>query len=371
MSRIVIASDSFKGSLSSEEVARAAAKAVRARFPSCEVAELSVADGGEGTSVALTQSLGGSFVSCSVHDPLGRPTGASYGIAGDTAIIEMAAASGLPLLSKEERNPLVTSTFGTGEMIADALFRGCRRFLVGIGGSATNDGGTGMLAALGVRFLDTDGAAIEPCGGSLAYIARIDLSAMLPALREASFTVACDVDTPFCGPEGASAVFAPQKGATEAQVAELEAGMASFAALVRSSLGVDIADMPGAGAAGGLGGAFHAFLGAMLCSGIDMVLDAAGFDSLLAGASLVITGEGKADSQTPKGKTATGILRRAKAAGVPALLIAGKVGSSPELLGMGFKDILQVTPEGMPLEEAMQPEVASDNIYNTLYSYFE
>lgn len=368
--KVVIAPDSFKGSLSSTEVARAAAKAVADCFPSCSTVTVGAADGGEGTVRAMTAALGGDLIKVMVSDPLGRQVEAEYGKAGDTAVIETAAACGLVLLSPEERNPMDTSTFGVGEMILDALGRGCGRFIIGLGGSATNDGGTGMLSALGVRFLDSEGREIRGCGGSLGKIVDMDCSGIPESLSRCSFTVACDVDTPFCGPSGAAEVFAPQKGAGPEQVKILDMGMAGFAGLVKDKLGRDIAAIPGSGAAGGLGGAFSAFLGARLRSGVDMVLDAIGFDSLLEGADLVITGEGRADGQTPKGKTAAGILRRAGRAGIPTVLIAGEVENSEALESLGFRDIIRVTPEGMPLEVAMDPEVAAGNIYRALVDYF-
>jgi glycerate kinase len=332
-----------------------------------------------------------------VQGPLGDPVVAEYAVmAQGTAVIEMARASGLTLVSPELRNPLNTSSFGTGELIADALRRGCRSCIIGLGGSATNDAGTGMLAALGWRFLDRDGHALPPVGASLGAIVSIDDSRVPASLRpgvgqagcgadRCRFTVACDVDTPFCGPDGAAAVFAPQKGADAEAVARLEAGMQSFATVIAHFTGVDVRRMPGAGAAGGLGGALAAFLGAVLKPGAELVLDAAGFREALSGADLVITGEGRLDAQTARGKLPFQVLRRAAALGIPTLAIAGQLG--PGAAGMAsavhgtpadaagmpadgpgprFSAVLCVTPEGMPLETAMRPEVALRNIREAL-----
>lgn len=349
------------------EVAEAAERGIRSVWPECEVLKVAVADGGEGTVGAMMASLGGRSVEITVNDPLMRPVRACYCIAGDTAFMEMSAASGLPLLSREERDPMLTSTFGTGEMILDAVRRGCRRFLVGIGGSATNDGGTGMLSALGVRFLDSEGRVLAGTGADLSAITTIDISGIDPAVAGSSFIVACDVDTPFCGPDGAACVFAPQKGATPSQVAVLDRGMRSFAELINDVLGTDISAMKGAGAAGGLGGAFHAFLGAELKKGVDMVLDAIGFDQLIVGADLVITGEGKMDAQTSMGKTAYGVLWRARRQGIPVAAICGCVERCPEIMEMGFASVNAVS-DGLPLEEAMRHEVAAANVARAVES---
>lgn len=367
MKRIVIASDSFKGSLTSVEVAQSATKGILEVYPDCKVTQVNVADGGEGTVDAVVDTLQGEKITISVSNPIGKPVDATYGIAGDTAIIEMAAASGLPLLAAEERNPWVTSTYGTGEMILDAIARGCSKFLVGIGGSATNDAGTGMLQALGFRFFDNNGDLIDNCcGGILGEIASIDDTQVPEAIKNAQFTVACDVDTPFCGPIGAAYVFAPQKGASPEMVQQLDEGMASFAKVIEAKYGIDIVPMAGAGAAGGMGGGFRAFLNATLKKGIDMVLDAIGFDSIISGADLVVTGEGKVDFQTAKGKTAAGVLARAKAQGIPVVAIGGCVEMCDSLREMGFAGIYPILEEKVPLELAMQRDFASQNVTNTL-----
>lgn len=365
--KIVIASDSFKGSLTSVEVAQAATRGIKAVYPDCNVVAVNVADGGEGTVDAIVEALHGEIVHTTVSDPLGRPIQARYGIAGKKAIIEMAAANGLPLLSSEERNPWITSTYGTGEMIMDAIQRGCSQFLIGIGGSATNDAGTGMLQALGFKFYDFNGKEIIDCrGGRLQDIADLDDTFVPKAVREAQFIVACDVDTPFCGPEGAAPVFAPQKGADAEMVAKLDAGMTSFAHVIENKYGINIVPMTGAGAAGGMGGGFRAFLNASLQRGIDMVLDAIDFDYTIQSADLIITGEGKIDFQTAKGKTAAGVLARAKKQNIPVIAIGGCVEICESVKQMGFAGIYPITEEKLPLEIAMQAEVAAMNVEKTV-----
>ena len=365
--KIVIASDSFKGSMSSLDVATAVSAGVIEVYPDSEIVSVNVADGGEGTVEAIVDALGGEIVKVQVSDPLGRKIETSYGIAGETAILEMAAASGLPLLTAEERNPWATSTLGTGEMIMDAIARGCRKFLVGIGGSATNDAGVGMLQAMGFRFYDANGELItQGCGGMLGSIARIDDSLVSAAVKESQFTVACDVDTPFCGPEGAAPVFAPQKGADAEMVKRLDEGMASFAKVITEKYAINIVPVAGAGAAGGMGGAFRAFLGATLKKGIDMVLDAIDFDTTIQGANLVITGEGKVDFQTAKGKTAAGVLNRAKQQHIPVVAIGGCVEMCDSLVQMGFAGIYPILEEKVPLEIAMQRDFAMNNVRKTV-----
>lgn len=338
MRKIVIACDSYKGCLSSSEVACAAAKGVAEVYPDCEIVRLAVADGGEGTVDALVETLGGHLECAEVSDPLGRPIKAVYGVAGDLAIIESAAACGLTLLTKEERNPLITTTKGLGELILAAIDHGCRRFLVGLGGSATNDGGMGMIS--------TDG--------------------FLERARGLSFTVACDVDTPYIGAHGASRVFGPQKGASEQDVEVLEERLRGYALKILADTGIDVSDMAGAGAAGGLGGAFRAYLGAELKRGVDLVLDQIGFDNIIDGADLVITGEGCSDYQTLKGKTAAGVLERAKRKGIPVMLVSGAIRDGQMLRDGGFGVIAAASPQGMSLAEAMRPETAEHNIYETV-----
>ena len=365
--KIVIASDSFKGSLTSAEVAAAAERGIKAVYPDCEVICVNVSDGGEGTMEAIIDVLGGEVITTLVSDPLGRPITAHYGIAGDKAIIEMAAASGLTLLQPEERNPWLTSSYGTGEMIMEAIHHGCRHLLIGIGGSATNDAGTGMLQALGFRFFDAQGQAITDCrGGRMQDIARIDDSAVPQAVRQSQFIVACDVDTPFCGPEGAAPVFAPQKGADTNMVTRLDAGMASLAQIIKDTYHINIVPLAGAGAAGGMGGGFRAFLNATLQRGIEMVLDAIDFDRTIQDANLIITGEGKIDFQTAKGKTAAGVLSHARKQGIPVVAIGGCIEMCESVEQMGFAGIYPIIEEKVPLEIAMQSDFAASNIENTV-----
>ena len=364
---VVLAIDSFKGCLSSAEAEAAAARAVRECFSDCNVVSLPVSDGGEGMMQALSSSLAGRFVNVAAHDPLMRPLDARYFLTDENmAVIEMAEASGLTLLKPEERNPLKTTSYGTGELIADALNRGCRRFIVGIGGSATNDAGLGMMQALGAKLLE------RVCKGeNLCDIQGIDLSDLHPALNGAEFVVACDVNNPFCGEKGAAYVFAPQKGASPEQVEFLDSGMRHVASVIRATTGVDVTNIPGAGAAGGVGGAFIAFLNAKLRSGIDLILDAVNLETYLRSADLVITGEGKADRQTLMGKVPFGVLSRAKKYGVPTVLVAGRVEDYGLLRSACFAEILEVTPVSQPLHEAMRPETAKLNIMGALNKYFE
>ena len=367
MKRITIAVDSFKGSLSSREVADAFEAGFRTRIPDCEVRKVSIADGGEGTVDALVETLNGDYVEARVADPLGRPIVARYGVidGGTTAVMEMSAASGLPLIAPEERNPLLTSTYGTGEMIAQAMERGCRKFLVGIGGSATNDGGTGMLRALGFRFFDAEGRELVGGGEILERIAQIDSSNARKELNECEFVVACDVTNPLYGPEGAAYVFAPQKGADAAMVERLDQGLRTYARAIERYNGVQVDQIAGAGAAGGLGGGFKALLGARLERGIDMVLNAMQFDRIIAGSDLVITGEGRIDRQTTMGKAPSGVLREATAQGIPTIAIGGAVQVCDELEHSGFAAVLPIVAGPVALEVAMQREVAIANVRRT------
>lgn len=330
--RVVIAPDSFKGSVSAVAAARAIGRGVRRADEETVVDEIPMADGGEGTVEALVTATGGRYVDVAVQDPLGRPITARYGIIGGEgmAVIEMAAASGLPLLDRNERNPMKATTFGTGQLILDAVNRGIRDIVIGIGGSATVDGGTGMAQALGVRFADANGNALPGRGESLSAIRRIDVSGMHPFLADVKFTVACDVTNPLTGPEGAAAVYGPQKGATPEQVTLLDAGLANLAACVRRDLGIEVETVPGAGAAGGLGAGLMAFLSAGLVPGVDMVLSALNFEERLMGADLVITGEGRVDGQSAYGKTTAGVAEAAWEQSVPVILLAGCIGDGAE-----------------------------------------
>lgn len=367
MKKIVIAADSFKGSVSSIEVAGYVEQGIKAVFPACEVQKVYIADGGEGTVEALVSSLEGEYVEVNVHDPLMRPVTATYGIEGGTvAVLEMASASGLPLLQPDERNPLKTTTYGTGEMIVDALRRGCRKLLVGIGGSATNDGGTGMLSALGFRFYDKKGDELKGVGEMLSQIAYIDDHCLIDGLTDAEIKVACDVNNPFSGPNGAAYVYAPQKGADSHMVEELDRGLKHFAGIIKSYNGTDVELIPGAGAAGGLGGGFAALLGARLMSGIEMVLEAIRFREMIKDADLIITGEGKLDAQTAMGKAPCGVLDAAALQGIPVIAIGGSVENAELLNNRGFAGVFSIQPGPVTLEKAMEPGYACRQIERTV-----
>lgn len=364
MKKIVLAIDSFKGCLSSKEIEQCIAEEIHRILPSCQTVCIPIADGGEGMLDTLIEATQGTFVSTQAHDPLMRIRPARYGILGDqrTAIIEMAEINGLTTLSPIERNPMKTSTYGTGELIKDALEKGFRRFIIGIGGSATNDAGMGMMQALGAHLYDKQGNELEQGGKIMEQIAHIDLNHLHPALKEATFIVACDVQNPFCGPQGAAYVFARQKGANEEQIRQLDEGMRHLALLIERDFSYNINKVKGSGAAGGLGGAFATFLQAHLQSGIDLLLDAVDFDRKITNADWIITGEGKADRQTAEGKVPAGVLKRAKKANIPVMLIAGKVEDKACLKQMGFARIVKISPDNLPLEEAMRPEVTRENI---------
>lgn len=364
MKKIVLAIDSFKGCLSSKEIEQCIAEEIHRILPSCQTVCIPIADGGEGMLDTLIEATQGTFVSTQAHDPLMRIRPTRYGILGDqrTAVIEMAEINGLTTLSPIERNPMKTSTYGTGELIKDALEKGFRRFIIGIGGSATNDAGMGMMQALGAHLYDKQGNELEQGGKIMEQIAHIDLNHLHPALKEATFIVACDVQNPFCGPQGAAYVFARQKGASEEQIRQLDEGMRHLALLIERDFSYNINKVKGSGAAGGLGGAFATFLQAHLQSGIDLLLDAVDFDRKITNADWIITGEGKADRQTAEGKVPAGVLKRAKKANIPVMLIAGKVEDKACLKQMGFARIVKISPDNLPLEEAMRPEVTRENI---------
>jgi glycerate kinase len=362
--KVVLAPDSFKGCLTAAEVCEALAVGLRRVWADVQTVAVPMADGGEGTVDSLVAATGGELVQVEVEGPLGDPVIAHFGILGDgqTAVIEMASASGLTLVPPARRNPLLTSTFGTGQLIRAALDRGCRRLLIGIGGSATNDGGTGMAQALGARFLDAAGAEIpRMAGGQLSNIARIDVSALDSRLQQTQVRVACDVTNPLCGPTGAAAVYGPQKGATPEMVALLDAGLCHYARRLREDLGADVADVPGAGAAGGLGAGLMAFCGASLERGVDIVVDAVHLAEKLQGADLCITGEGRIDFQTAFGKTASGVAKVAGAQGVPVVAVGGSV----ELGVGGFAATLSILNEPLSLEQAMEPARAREMIAHT------
>ena len=352
--KLILASDSFKGSLSSRQTDELLTRAARNVFGACECIGVPVADGGEGTVDAVIDALKGEKVTATVHDPLMNRIQAGYGVAGDRAIIEMAAASGLTLIPEVLRDPMKTTTYGTGELIRDALDQGCRELYIAIGGSATNDGGMGCLRALGARFLDQDGSELSGCGKDLADVSTIDLSRLDSRLSDASVTVLCDVKNPLCGENGATHTFAKQKGATPETLELLENGMQNYRDVIIRQFGIDCDTVEGAGAAGGLGAALKVFLHAKMQSGIETVLDLIGFDDLLNGADLVVTGEGRADAQSVCGKVMQGVALRAKARGIPVYGLCGSLGDGAELLrDCGVTSLYSLVDENTSVEEAM------------------
>ncbi|MGN7205664.1 glycerate kinase family protein [Pedobacter sp. SAFR-022] len=372
MKKIVVAADSFKGSVSSLEVAGAAELAILKNFPDCRILKIPMADGGEGTVDALITALAGTKISCMVKGPLGEPVNAVYGLLADekTAVIEMASACGLTLVPQSDRNPLRSSTYGLGELIKDALARGCQNFLIGIGGSATNDGGTGMLQALGFKFLDKEGQALPLGGQILGAIQAIDHSKAIPEFLAATFTIACDVDNPCTGPRGAAHVYARQKGADDQAIHTLEEGMKNFVEVVKLTKGIDVNQIAGSGAAGGLGGGFLAFANAELKPGAQMILDALNFQNTIEDADLVITGEGKLDQQTSMGKAPVTILKAAQQRNIPVIAIGGCTEDVQLLNDLGFLAVLPITPYPVSMQRAMEKEFTIANITRTLDQLF-
>ncbi|HQZ03227.1 MAG TPA: glycerate kinase [Thauera sp.] len=360
--KIVIAPDSYKESLSALEVAQAIEAGFRAIFPQADYLLVPVADGGEGTVEAMVAATQGRRLDATVSGPLGEQVQAFYGLTGDgdTAVIEMAAASGLMLVPPAQRNPLITSSRGTGELVRKALDAGARHFILGIGGSATNDGGAGMVQALGARLLDGEGHDLKPGGGALAALARIDISGLDPRLVACHIEVACDVDNPLTGPRGASVVFGPQKGATPDMVKTLDDNLAHFATLIERDLGLAVAATPGAGAAGGMGAAMLAFFGATLKPGIEIVTAAVDLDAHVRDADLVITGEGRIDFQTIHGKTPIGVARVAKRHGKPVIGIAGSLGDKVGVVHEhGIDAVFSVLNHPCTLDEALRDAAAN------------
>jgi len=354
--RVVVAPDSFKGSLSALRVAEAMERGIRTVFPEAEVLKVPIADGGEGTVEALVAATGGRVEHATVRGPLGEPVRALWGVLGDgeTAVVEMAAVSGLPLVPEARRDPRATTTFGTGELMRAALDAGLSKLVIGIGGSATNDGGAGMARAFGIRFLDASGRELPDGGAALSRLDRIDLSGLDPRLARAEILVACDVDNPLTGARGASAVYGPQKGATPEMVRELDAALAWFAAVARASTGRDVAEVPGAGAAGGLGAGLLFFTPARLRPGVAIVLEAIGFDEMVKDAHLVVTGEGRTDFQSAMGKAPAGVAAVARRHGVPVVCLAGGLGQgADDLMSQGVDALASIVPQPMTLEECM------------------
>lgn len=355
--KILIAPQAFKGSISAVDAASAMREGVLRVLPEAEVSAVAVADGGDGTLETLVEGSGGEIHHIEVTGPLGERRPAEWGAMGDgaTAVIEMARTSGLALVPDEKRNPLITTTFGLGEAIIHAIDAGYRRFIIGIGGSATNDAGAGMAQALGVRLLDSDGSDLEFGGAALSRLNHIDMSGLNDTVRSCDFLVACDVNNPLTGPTGASAIYGPQKGATPEMIESLDAALLHFAEVVKRDIGVEINDIPGSGAAGGLGGGMIAFTNGELRAGVDIVLDTVRLDDYLPGCDLVITGEGSMDHSTIYNKAPVGVAERAKRLGIPVVGISGS-------LGAGFQDVHEhgidalaaITPGPMTLEEASE-----------------
>ena len=355
--KIVIAPDSFKGSLTALQVAEAMEVGLRRVFPDAAIKKVPMADGGEGTVQSLIDATGGHILTAKVLDPLGNSINAQYGVLGDrvTAVIEMAAASGLTLVPLDKRDPRVTTTYGTGELIRAALAHGCRKLIIGIGGSATNDGGAGMAQALGAKLLTASGEQIEPGGGSLAMLNSIDLSELDPRIAETKTVVACDVNNPLTGKQGASHVYGPQKGATPEMIEVLDANLAHFDEIVQRDLSKSVGNVPGAGAAGGLGAGLMAFLDASLKSGINIVTEATQLSEQFAGADLVITGEGQINFQTVFGKTPVGVAKVAKTHDIPVIAIAGSIADKTDgVYDAGIDAMIDIVPEPMALETAIE-----------------
>ena len=359
---LLIATDSFKDSLSSLEAGTVMAQAARTIFPRALITVLPLSDGGEGMSTVFAQITGAQMTEAAASDPLGRPITAQYALSKNgTAYIELAAASGLTLLKTEERNPLNTSTFGTGQLIMDALQRKAKRIVIGLGGSATNDAGTGLLSALGLKFLNKKGEIIEPCGKNLHEIDAIDVSTVTPLIKNVEFIACCDVNSPLFGPKGAACVFARQKGATAKDIELLDNGLKHFAEIV---LPGNLTCNEGDGAAGGTGFALSAFLHAKLVSGIQFMLSTPVFTKTLEEADLILTGEGQMDSQSTMGKATWGLLAEARRLGKPICAVAGRVTNRQTAIRAGFLDAVSSTPRIMPLQEATKPAVARQNILN-------
>ena len=353
--KLIFASDSFKGSLTSEKTAELLTEAAHEVFGDCECICVPAADGGEGSVKAVTSALGWDTVGAAVHDPLMNEIQAAYAVSGDKAVIEMAAASGLTLLPEALRDPMKTTTFGTGELILDALDRGCRELYIAIGGSATNDGGMGCTRALGARFLDAAGSELEGRGTDLSEVAVIDICGLDERLSDTKITALCDVRNPLCGARGATYTFAAQKGAVPKELELLEKGMMNYRDVIYRQFGIDCDSVEGAGAAGGFGAALRVFMRAQMRSGVEALLDLAGFDQLLEGAELVVTGEGRADRQSCFGKVMQGVGLRAKAAGVPAIGLCGSVGEGAEgLLSCGITELIPIADGSVAVDYAME-----------------
>lgn len=371
--KIVIAIDSLKGSLSSMEAGTAIKDGILAAKPDAEVIVKPLADGGEGTTDALIEGMNGERIDLTVTGPMHTPVDAYYGYLKDTntAVMEMASAAGITLVPDSEKNPLLATSYGVGEMINDAIQRGCRNFIIGIGGSVTNDGGIGMLKALGVRFLDENGEDAGEGGQALAKVARIDVSGMNPLLKECHIQIACDVNNPLCGENGSTYVYGPQKGVTEDMKKTLDEAMAHFARVTSETLENDYMNTPGAGAAGGLGYAFLAYTGAALTPGIELILDAVGLEEELSGADVVVTGEGRLDFQTAMGKAPVGVARLAKKYNAKVIAFAGSVTKEATACNKeGIDAFFPILRSVCTLAEAMDPVAARNNMTATVEQVF-
>lgn len=371
--KVVIAIDSLKGSLSSMEAGMAIKDGILAAKPDAEVIVKPLADGGEGTTDALIEGMNGERIDLTVTGPMHTPVDAYYGYLKDTntAVMEMASAAGITLVPDSEKNPLLATSYGVGEMINDAIQRGCRNFIIGIGGSVTNDGGIGMLKALGVRFLDENGEDAGEGGQALAKVARIDVSGMNPLLKECHIQVACDVNNPLCGESGSTYVYGPQKGVTEDMKKTLDEAMAHFARVTSESLENDYMNTPGAGAAGGLGFAFLAYVGATLTPGIELILDAVGLEDELSGADVVVTGEGRLDFQTAMGKAPVGVARLAKKYNARVVAFAGSVTKEATACNKeGIDAFFPILRGVCTLADAMDPVNARNNMIATVEQVF-
>ena len=371
--KVTIAIDSLKGSLSSLEAGKAIGTGVKKAWPEAEVCVRPLADGGEGTVEAVTSAMGGEMVTLRVTGPLGEPVDCVYGVIREsrTAVLEMAGAAGLTLLKDEERNPLKTTTYGVGEVIRDAVKRGCRHFLVGIGGSATNDGGIGMLQALGFGMLDKEGKQVPFGAQGLAVLERIEVGEVMPELRECTFRIACDVTNPLCGPQGCSAIYGPQKGADAEMIAEMDTWMEAYGALTEAKYpGMD-SKTPGCGAAGGIGFAFYAFLGGVLESGIKIVLEETRLDDYVKDADIVVTGEGRLDGQTVMGKAPIGVAKTAKKYGKKVIAFSGSVTKDAIACNQeGIDAFFPILRRIVTLEEAMDADTARENMEDTSEQVF-
>lgn len=364
MKKVILIPDSFKGTMSSAQICGIMDSAIKKNFPECEVIKLPVSDGGEGCVDAFLTALNGEKVEISVSGPYGEPISAFYGRIGETAVIEMAAAAGLPLVG-ENKFPQKATTLGVGEIIKASVYAGAKHLIIGLGGSATNDGGVGAAHACGVSFYNSEGELFLPVGETLAQIDRIDCSGLVPELQGVRITTMCDIDNPLCGPVGAARMFSPQKGADAAMVDLLEAGLHHLSDVIHRDLGIDILETPGAGAAGGMGGGMMAFFGSQLQSGIDTILDVVDFNSLLSGADYVFTGEGKLDNQSLHGKVISGVARRAKASAIPVIAIVGDIGDNmDEAYSIGISGIFSINRVAVPYAQAKKR--AETDLFQTM-----